>query len=412
MFPNPQDALCPGPSAGLYREMAEGLARACRDGDLGPWGKRWAGTLGKSIAKVTEFARREFGDGCEAGTAELVIARSHGFAGWALFVEHLEGLAAGTEVAAFEAAVDAIVDGDEKGLARLLGDHPELVHATSLREHGATLLIYSSANGVENYRQRTPVNIVRIAEMLLDAGADVEATARVYGGDCSTLGLAATSAHPRQANVQIPLLELLLARGARMKDGSGGGSHGVVFACIVNGCPEAAAWLAERGARVGLVEEAVLGRLEEVRKHLAGPAAPVNEALRWACAYGRTAVAELLIGHGADLSDAPGDGQTATHQAVICGRLDTLKMLLAHRPPLEQKNVYGGTVLGQALWSAAHGQPPDLSIRIIEALLDGGAALPERHVPVNERVDAFLASLGSRPEPSWHWYGEEPARGS
>jgi ankyrin repeat protein len=211
--------------------------------------------------------------------------------------------------------------------------------------------------------------------------------------------------------VQIPLLELLLARGAGMDDGAGGHRNGVVYACLANGCPEAAAFLADRGARVTLIDAAGLGRLDEVRRRFdRGEVTQdeLNEAFRYSCAYGSTETAEYLLERGADLSDGPGDGQTGTHYTVITGRLDTLKMLLKHKPPLEKKNMYGGTVLGQAAWSAAHGGNPELYIEIIQALLDAGAVLPERHVPVNEKVDAFLAAKGSVAEPSWYWYGEKP----
>jgi hypothetical protein len=68
--------------------------------------------------------------------------------------------------------------------------------------------------------------------------------------------------------------------------------------------------------------------------------------------------------------------------------------------------------LGQATWSAAHGGDPDVYIEILDALVNAGAKIPERHVPVTPRVDAWLAAHGSVAEPSWHWYGEEPARTS
>jgi len=48
---------------------------------------------------------------------------------------------------------------------------------------------------VENYRQKTPKNAVRIAEVLLRAGADINAVADIYGGS-DTLGLASTSVWP------------------------------------------------------------------------------------------------------------------------------------------------------------------------------------------------------------------------
>jgi ankyrin repeat protein len=436
MFPNPQDALpLPRrPSAASYGVLAQDLVEAFRSGDggaLAAFVDRWIASLSlawaagadedkgeqerarraadRAAGQVEDFARRHLAGGCSLGEAQVVLARAHGFATWARFSGHLERGARGDD--AFEAAADDVVAGDEPALRARLAADPGLARATSDREHGATLLIYTSANGVESYRQRTPANVVRIAEILLDAGADVDATADVYGGGCTTLGLAATSAHPRRAGVQLPLLQLLLDRGARMEDGIAGGASGAVLGCLGNGCPEAAAYLADRGARVHLVEAAGLGRLETVARILdAGGATPaqVNEGLRYACAYGQSAVAELLIERGADLASTTGDGQTAAHTAVIAGHLATLQMLLGHGPPLEQENVYGGTVLGQTLWSAAHGGSPDRYIAIIDALLAAGAKLPDRHVPVNAQVDAFLAAKGSRPEPAWHWFGEKP----
>src|SRR5689334_23169869 len=60
--------------------------------------------------------------------------------------------------ARFEAAVDAVVSGDEATLDRLLRAHPELIHARSRRRHHSTLLLYVGANGVEGFRQKTPKN--------------------------------------------------------------------------------------------------------------------------------------------------------------------------------------------------------------------------------------------------------------
>jgi hypothetical protein len=65
-------------------------------------------------------------------------------------------------------------------------------------------------------------------------------------------------------------------------------------------------------------------------------------------------------------------------------------------------------VLGQAAWSSAHGGDTENYIAILEALIAAGAKLPERHVVVNARVDAWLAKHGSIVEPSWYWYGEKP----
>ena len=137
-----------------------------------------------------------------------------------------------------------------------------------------------------------------------------------------------------------------------------------------------------------------------------------REAILFACAYGRDSVVEFLLEKGVDLTVHRGDGQTPLHWAVIGGHPSTLKLLLGKHAPLELRNEYGGTPLGQATWSAAHGGDPDVYIEILEALAKAGAKIPERHVPVNPQVDAWLAVRGSVAEPSWHWYGEEPNRTS
>jgi hypothetical protein len=65
-------------------------------------------------------------------------------------------------------------------------------------------------------------------------------------------------------------------------------------------------------------------------------------------------------------------------------------------------------VLEQALWSASHGGDPEVYIAVFEALTSAGAKLPERHVPVNARVDAWLEKRRSHAERDWHWHGERP----
>jgi ankyrin repeat protein len=138
-------------------------------------------------------------------------------------------------------AVDAIVRCDVARLKNLLSENPELVHARSTREHRSTLLHYVSANGVEDFRQKTPKKIIEIAKLLLDAGADVNAESDAYGGRSTTLGLTATSCNPEVAGVQLPLLELLIERGAAI---AGSDSASGVVACLHNGRGQAAEFLA------------------------------------------------------------------------------------------------------------------------------------------------------------------------
>lgn len=409
MFPNPQDALPlpPRPSLEQYRKIAKDLSKACKSG--GPEAIReWAhGWLGSHVAvdAVAAFAARTLlGDRrhCALTRAQFVIARSHGYDSWPKFARHVEALAqAISPESQFEAAADAIVTGDIATLDRLLRETPVLLHARSHREHNATLLHYVAANGVENYRQKTPPNIVEIAELLIDAGAEVDAIANVYGGGCTTLGLAATSVHPERAGVQEALLQTLLDHGASIDQPSGAGNRqSIVTGCLANGRPKTAEFLASRGAHLDFVAAAGLGRLDLVETlHPQATEEQLRDALLWACEYGRNNVVEFLVARGADLAAHRRDGQTGLHWAVIGGQLDTVKLLLRHKAPLEVENSYGGTVLGQALWSAAHGGEPELYVAILEALADAGAKVPHRHASVNERVNQWLEQHGCHTTP-------------
>jgi hypothetical protein len=440
MFPNPQDSLPlpQRPNLEQYRKRAKELLRAAKSGEeaIIGWARQWVSALVRQsviklnrnqpvraerwIKQVAEYAARELAGKKtpSLGKAQSVIAGSHGFSSWPKLSRHLQALAqSNSAVSQFESAADAIVSGNAAKVRRLLRQNPKLVRARSTREHGATLLHYVSANGVEGYRQKTPKNIVEIATALLDAGAEIDAPCHVYGGDCTTLGLTATSVHPSQAGVMNDLLELLLVRGAQSDTrGSAGHAHTLVYACLANGRLEAARFLAGKGAPVDFVAAAALDDVDRIRKEFKPDGSRkrgatreiVQEAFRYACGYGANRVVEFLLLRGADLTEHSGDGQTATHYAVIFGRLDTLKLLLKHNPPLESTNQYGGTVFGQTLWSAAHGGDPDLYSRIIEALIAAGAKVPERHVTVNPQIDTLLEHYGSRVEPEWWWYGEGP----
>jgi hypothetical protein len=114
--------------------------------------------------------------------------------------------------------------------AAAASDPTSLVHGRSIRVephdppvHACTLLHYLGANGVEGYRQRTPQNAVGIMKMLLDAGAEPDALAYLYSGECTTLSMLISSAHPAEAGLQLPLVELLLDYGAS-PDGAGTGN--------------------------------------------------------------------------------------------------------------------------------------------------------------------------------------------
>jgi hypothetical protein len=426
MFPNPQDALpLPDrPDLEQYRKLAKDLVKACKSGsrEIAVWADRWMAALlggsdqrriSRAASQVEDFALRTLTRAerhCVLADAQFVLARSHGFVSWPGFSTHLDALTRGdTETAAFEAAADAIVRGEETTLQQLLRRYPDLIRARSTREHRATLLHYVSANGVEGYRQKSPANAARITELLIAAGADVEAEADVYGGGCTALGLVATSTPPREAGVQIPVIVVLLDHGAQIEHPNLAGNNvDAVYACLANGCPEAAQYLAERGAHVGMVGAAGIGRLDVVRPLVEAADVSRREmALRYAAGYGQLDVTRYLLDRGVDVDAHSGDGETALFYAVLGGHIEVVRLLLERGARPGTRNQHGD-VTGVAVWKAGLGGDPERFVEIIEALVAAGGQLPERHPPVNEKVDAFLTRYGSVADPKRYWSGEEP----
>jgi ankyrin repeat protein len=375
--------LPPRPNLEQYKKLAKDFQHACRSGDPGAiraWAARWAETLAllkgheitpevrQEIHWDTERVERQWHETqkskeraarCTMADAQFLVARCHGFASWPEFVRHVETLArSNSPVSNFEAAADAIVGGNVAMLAKLLHDHPELVRARSTRAHRSTLLHYVSANGVEDFRQKTPKNILEITKLLLNAGADVNAQSDAYGGRSTTLGLTATSWHPEHAGVQLPLMELLINHGAVI-DGPDGGS--AVNGSLHNGRGEAAEFFASRGARLDLEGAAGVGRLDVVRSffHDDGSLKPtaneqqVKDGFAWACEFGRTEVVEFLLEKSIKIdARLKHDGQTGLHWAAYRGHAETVDALLRRGAPVDAKDEsHGGTPLGWALYA-------------------------------------------------------------
>lgn len=343
--------------------------------------------------------------------ARDLIADSQGFESWQALSKHIEVVNQDrSPISQFESAVDAVIAGDVATLESLLRNNPELIRARSTRVHRATLLHYVSANGVEDFRQRTPPNAVEVAELLLRAGAAADAP--LVDGESTTLGLVATSIHPAHAGVLIALLELLLEHGAAI-DGIPGELNPLI-AALQNGRPEAAAFLARRGARLDLEAAAGVGRLEVVMSFVnddgslkpAATKAQMESGFMWACEYGHTSVVEFLLDKGLDAGTQV-NGMTGLHWAMVGGRSDTIKLLLQREAPLEVENNYGGTVLGCATWAVGHSDPvyrwPDTDtdwVTIVQMLIEAGARVYEGDpgFPTgNEGVDELLRRHGMKP---------------
>jgi hypothetical protein len=441
MYPNPQDALpLPArPNLDQYRKLAKDLVKACKSDDaaaIREWTVGWLnvlaarlddadrfrhpGEIDRRVDDVEQFARTKLSGRhdrpkCALADAQFVIARAHGFASWPVFAVHLESLAqSSSPVSTFEAAVRAVISGDRETLERLLREDPGLVRARSTREHRATLLHYVSANGVEGYRQVSPKNIAEITEILVEAGAEVDAGADVYGSSrCTALGLVATSAPPEAAGVQLAVIEVLLDHGARTDlKGIAGRNTPLIRACLANGQPEAAAHLASRGAPLDFVGAAGLGRVEVLREFFDAERrqgqtvapAMLAEAFWMASGYGHAAAAQLLIDHGAHVDmelKGHGDGHTALHAAAYYGHPDVVSLLLGHGARVDViDKTWKTPPLLWALtgWSSARATKAERYYKVVAALVCAGAEVDSDLLESDEvRVDPkMVAALGGQ----------------
>jgi hypothetical protein len=333
---------------------------------------------------------------------QLVLARENGFPSWPKFKDYL----------VFRNAVQALDAGDLPRLEALLDKHPSLV-----RYHcrvgagyetgyfaGATLLNHIAGNPI---RGPLPSNILDIARLLLRCGArDAPPNTN------HTLGLLLTSKQASEAGVALPLIDLLLAAKAIDLDLT---DPDLLSPPLRNDALVTAQELVRRGARMDIRHASALGRLDLVRQMITNAAreeidaslvplpyeptaakAQKEEAFLWACRWGRTEIADFLLEQGVDPSAQANTGQTGLHTAAHRGHLDTVKRLLARNAPLEVKNRYGGTVLGQAVWSALY-EPQAEHLSIIESLLAAGANMDAVGYPTgNARLDDILRRHGAK----------------
>jgi ankyrin repeat protein len=395
------------PSLEQYRKQAKDLFKARKS----PEGARRLKKFHPRLTKLTddEITNAEL----SLADAQRVIAREHAFESWPKFVKHIEELVrADSPVSKFESAADAIVTGDVTALKGLLRENPELVRARSTREHGAPLIHYVAANGVEDFRQKTPKNIVEITSVLLDAGAEVDAISQAYGKAATALGLAATSYHPAKAGVQLELLDELLKSGACV-DGATGGWNPLV-AALHNGRGDAAVFLADCGARLDLEGAAGTGRVDVVGRYVNDDGTLKEGATReqldfgfiWACEYGRANVVRYLLERRFKPDWKFRYGETGLHWASYGGHAEIAELLLKTDAPVNAKDqTHEGTPLSWAVYGWGNPAPEFKNARyyeVVEHLIRAGATVDWEWIENSSsasklRADSrMLATLGRR----------------
>jgi ankyrin repeat protein len=231
----------------------------------------------------------------------------------------------------FRRAVGRVDAGDVEGLRGMLLEHPRLVHQHVAFEGGnyfrsPSLLEFVAENPVRH--GKLPANIVDVARVLLEAGADMASRNEA-------LMLVATGSVVRKCGVQRALIGLLCEYGADP-------NSAVRSAAVLNE-HDAALALLERGARMDLAVAAALGRVREF-EHLVGTASADERQVAFALAaqFGHSAMVRALLDAGVDLDRYIVGGHshsTPLHQAAAAGHLEIVKMLVERGARLDLKDV-------------------------------------------------------------------------
>ncbi len=430
--------LPPSPSLEQYKKRAKALVTAAESADpsaVRDWARKWLESLASSLgADITPFVRdsidravahiearvrdRHASKAFLLADAQHLIAEAHGYESWGAFAQYVEDAEGKRPRDAFELAADAVVNGDLATLESLVRQNPALIRARSRRVHRATLLHYVAANGVEDFRQKTPKNAVEIARFLLASGSDVDAAAETYGGGHwqTTMNLLVSSAHPAGAGLMPALVNVLVDFGAATN--GVGDDESPMMTALDFGYGDAAETLARRGARVdNVITAAALGRLDLVHRFVvdkntvapgvpliaprwrnlpADPTLHIELALAWACKFARPDVAGFLLDAGVNLASKDGYDMTALHWAAPNGMIGVVRRLLALGAPLEALNRWEGTVLGSTIHFAIHMPVKDVDYpAVLEMLITAGANVDAAYPSGDERIDALLKRHGA-----------------
>jgi hypothetical protein len=280
--------------------------------------------------------------------AYLTIAREYGYSSWARLrrvVDVASGLSDDRphhrriENVLFRRAVEYLDDGNSIVLRDHLRQHPQLVRerVTFEGENYFTrpsLLEFIAENPVRN--DCLPPNIVNIAEVIIDAGADKEAID-------ATLTLVCSGKVARECGVQTPLVEFLCARGAT--------ANAAMIPALVHAEFAAAEALLRCGADVNIAVAAGFGRITEVHEALGSADAQSRQrALALAAQHGHSEIVTLLLESGEDPNRYNPVGyhshSTPLHQAALAGHRGVVQTLIEHGARTNLRDtLFNGTAL-------------------------------------------------------------------
>lgn len=418
--------LPPSPDFAYERKRAKALLRDAHAGD--------AAALARVAAHLPRLAPRAL----KLADAQFVVARERGFESWPKLKAHLESLLPARERAS--QFLEAVEHGAKGTVSRMLKQHPDLPNdsifaaaaagdadevarriaadppsARATRGRQAwTPLAYACATPVHAASARRARAVLRVATLLLDAGASPTAGSLYFESDDKPVPIPALYHAVMSDNV--PLVNLLLDRGAPTQDG-----ESIYHAAQFNrrACLEA---LVAHGADLSSTQSPygntplyfLVGHADDHDGHAAWfqgllwllehgadpnvPSGAKQETPLQGVAGGgpKMATARALLAHGADPNLRRGDGRTAYEIAVRSGNVRLAGLLLEHGaspPPLGAEDAlleacFAGDLARARAVLAAH---PELAQAIAT---NGGSALAHAVVQDNAGAIRVLRELG------------------
>lgn len=340
-----------------FDDRAQGLLRTQRDG------------LHSSLQQIKTFHPR-FAEASDAeirnaeftqDDARLVLAREHGFDSWTVLERHVQALSSGRTVEPFMLAFRALEASDTAQFETVLRQDPTLLNArgtngntllnlaASLKQLDAVRILIEAGTDVNignrygwtALHQAAYANMPELADMLLQAGASPQLSARGDGGTPLMQALfwghaemadklAAHGIHPLNLRVaaglgRLDLLEMFFDSDGKLK-------------------PQAGAHREYYRPHPGFTSWTPSGEPQEI----------IDEALVYAAKCGRIAALEFLLQRGAAINAEPYNG-TALHWACSTGQVACVAWLIDHGADIHQLSKFGGesglSPLHVAAWS-------------------------------------------------------------
>lgn len=316
----------------------------------------------KKLAKQRLRELRRTEPTAKLASAQLAVAREHGFTSWRALKAELDRRGA----PAAEALFNACRAGDDATVRQLLAKDPSLArqrgdegstglhlaaaHAAVVRallEHGADPNARDAGDNALPLHFAAGAGCLESVRALLDAGSDVDGHGDAH--EAGVIGWAACGHEPHR-----DVVALLVERGAR--------HH--VFSAIAMGDPD----LVQR------VVEHDPNALRRRRSRFENGQTPLHFALfppdglsgrRALPQYG---MLELLIDLGADLEAADAKGRTVLELAMLRGEKETIRRLrAAGAKESKAAEIDASTKALSALGSSVRGLTPMLRVADMEA---------------------------------------------